>query len=367
MIILLPLFYNTSYNQVVRVVVQLQLRKRVTSSDVAKLAGVSRSLVSAYLNGTPGITVSVENRAAIAHAIKELNYTVNVQAKSIKTGRSQCVAVYGEVYNALFLQMVEGIQRASGPAGYHVLLYGEGRNLEGRDGLIRLYRQGRIDGMITLDFPDPLESSWEEAVLENGIPYVTVEGNPGSAEIHGVRTDYGESVRLALDYLWERNKVPPAYLNLEPRDHEVTQGDRQRREAYTAWMAERGFEPKVFTMVDEPGPAGDEAVLRWLESGKMPMSVLSNWSRGAISVYRAAYAKEWAIGCDLTVMAADNTERVSRHMIPPLPCVEVPYAEMGERAFKLLEPIMTGHGQSDEGSRERRATIPCRIFKGLLE
>lgn len=320
------------------------MRKRVTASDVARRAGVSRSLVSAFLNSTPGITVSAENRAAITSAIRELGYTVNVQAQSIKTGRSNCIAVYGDVYNALFLQLVEGVQQASGPAGYHVLLYGQGRNMEGREGLTALYRQGRIDGVITLDFPEPLDPSWEAAVREWGIPYVTVEGIPASPELLSVETDYAASIRQALEFMEAEGWASPVYLNVLPSDRPQTRGDRQRLEAYESWMWEKGRQPRVCPVPDEPWSQRRGWWREWLAGQELPLGVLSNWSRGALHVYRAAHEQGLRIGRELFVMSADDTERVSRHMIPAVPCIEIPYGEMGEAAFALLHQAMAGRG-----------------------
>ncbi|MFM9331632.1 LacI family DNA-binding transcriptional regulator [Paenibacillus mesotrionivorans] len=327
------------------------MRKRVTASDVASRAGVSRSLVSAFLNSTPGITVSAENRAAITSAIRELGYTVNVQAQSIKTGKSNCIAVYGDVYNALFLQLVEGIQRVSGPAGYHVLLYGEGKNVEGREGLAALYRQGRIDGVITLDFPDALAPSWEEAVLEWGIPYVTVEGIPSSPVILSVETDYAASIRRALDFMEAEGWSSPVYLNVLPCDRPQTRGDRLRLEAYEGWMQAKGRQPRICPVQDKPWGQQQTWWREWLAAQELPLGVLSNWSRGALSVYRTAYEQGLRIGRELFIMSADDTERVSRHMVPAVPCLEVPYGEMGEAAFTLLHQAMAKGGEAKADSR----------------
>lgn len=320
------------------------MRKRVTASDVAGRAGVSRSLVSAFLNNTPGISVSAENRAAITSAIRELGYTVNVQAQSIKTGKSNCIAVYGDVYNALFLQLVEGVQRVSGPAGYHVLLYGEGINVEGREGLAALYRQGRIDGVITLDYPDALAPSWEEAVREWGIPYVTVEGLPSSPEILTVETDYAASIRRALEFMEAEGWPSPVFLNVLPCGRPQTRGDLLRLEAYESWMRERGRQPLIYPVPDEPWSRRQDWWREWLAGQELPLAVLSNWSRGALAVQRTAYEQGLRMGRELFVMSADDTERVSRHMIPAVPCIEVPYGEMGEAAFTLLHQAMTDGG-----------------------
>jgi LacI family transcriptional regulator len=344
------------------------LRKRVTASDVASRAGVSRSLVSAFLNSTPGITVSAENRAAITSAIRELGYTVNVQAQSIKTGKSNCIAVYGDVYNALFLQLVEGIQRVSGPAGYHVLLYGEGKNVEGREGLAALYRQGRIDGVITLDFPDALAPVWEEAVREWGIPYVTVEGIPSSPEILSVETDYAASIRRALDFMEAEGWPSPVYLNVLPCGRPQTRGDRLRLEAYESWMQAKGRQPRIYPVPDEPWGQQQAWWREWLAGQELPLAVLSNWSRGALSVYRTAYEQGLRIGRELFVMSADDTERVSRHMVPAVPCLEVPYGEMGEAAFTLLHQAMAKGGEAKAGpGMKAEAAAAVRVKASAMD
>ncbi len=344
------------------------MRKRVTASDVASRAGVSRSLVSAFLNSTPGITVSAENRAAITSAIRELGYTVNVQAQSIKTGKSNCIAVYGDVYNALFLQLVEGIQRVSGTSGYHVLLYGEGKNVEGREGLAALYRQGRIDGVITLDFPDALAPAWEEAVRKWGIPYVTVEGIPSSPEILSVETDYAASIRRALDFMEAESWPSPVYLNVLPCGRPQTRGDRLRLEAYESWMQAKDRQPRIYPVPDEPWGQQQAWWREWLAGQELPLAVLSNWSRGALSVYRTAYEQGLRIGRELFVMSADDTERVSRHMVPAVPCLEVPYGEMGEAAFTLLHQAMAKGGEAKAGpGMKAEAAAAVRVKASAMD
>jgi DNA-binding LacI/PurR family transcriptional regulator len=63
----------------------------VTSTDVARAAGVSRATVSYVLNDVPGQTVSAPTRAAVLRAADDLGYRPNVLARSLKRGRSDSV------------------------------------------------------------------------------------------------------------------------------------------------------------------------------------------------------------------------------------------------------------------------------------
>lgn len=63
----------------------------VTSVDVAKRAGVSRSAVSRTF--TPGASVAPETRAKVMEAAQSLGYQVNILARSMNQGQSNLVGV----------------------------------------------------------------------------------------------------------------------------------------------------------------------------------------------------------------------------------------------------------------------------------
>lgn len=289
-------------------------------------------------------------------------------------GPSRCIAVCGSFRKSLFFQLVEGIQEACTPAGYHVLIYGEDTDGNSRSSLLELFRGRKIDGIITLDYPVPLDPEWESEVLSDRIPYVSVDGIPGQSGIHAVQTDYEEAIRQALDFLWKETGLPPLYLNMLPHDREPTDGDLARLKAYKAWMLEQGLRPNIVHTVNEPWETRSMWWREWLSGMDLPLAVLANWSRAAVSFYRAAYERGYRIGPELTVMSADDTERVSRHMIPPIPCIEVPYAEMGRQAFTLLQRIMEASDRAADGIHTAgyaepadRILVQGKLYRGCPE
>ena len=68
-----------------------------TIKDVARRTGLSLSTISKYLNGG---NVREENRLAIDAAIEELDYSVNVFARSLKANRSMTIGVLLPVLRA---------------------------------------------------------------------------------------------------------------------------------------------------------------------------------------------------------------------------------------------------------------------------
>lgn len=65
--------------------------KRVTSADVARMAGVSRATVSYVLNDTPRQTISAGTRDRVLDAAARLGYSPSAAARTLRTGRSDVV------------------------------------------------------------------------------------------------------------------------------------------------------------------------------------------------------------------------------------------------------------------------------------
>ena len=68
----------------------MKKKSRVTSHNVAKLAGVSRSAVSRTF--TPNASVSSATKEKVIKAANELGYRPNVMARSLITKKTQLIA-----------------------------------------------------------------------------------------------------------------------------------------------------------------------------------------------------------------------------------------------------------------------------------
>ncbi len=115
--------------------------------DVARLAGVSPSTVSKYLNHSP--TLNSRYRARIKKAIDKLGYTPSHIARSMRTGRKNLIAVivpsilnpfYSEIYHAI---RTECLQR-----GYTPILYATDENMEVLRSILVNVGASHVDGAI---------------------------------------------------------------------------------------------------------------------------------------------------------------------------------------------------------------------------
>ena len=152
-----------------------------TIKDVARLAGVSISTVSKYINGG---SVRQENALSIRQAIEELDFHANPFARGLKTQTNRSIGILLPDMTAPFYGAVTTtIDRILRENGYHTLFscYGANHGLE-RENLQFLLSTG-ISGLIYV--PEDLSADeFHELTCNLGIPTVQMD-----RIIQGVDTD----------------------------------------------------------------------------------------------------------------------------------------------------------------------------------
>ena len=130
---------------------------RPTSFDIAYLAGVSQPTVSRALRGDR--SVSSATRGKIEQIARELKYTVDKNASSLRTQRSNTIALLffedptsdDSMINPFFLAMLGSITRACANRGLDLLI--SFQKME-NDWHVQYHDSHRADGLILLGYGD---------------------------------------------------------------------------------------------------------------------------------------------------------------------------------------------------------------------
>ncbi|MBJ3786042.1 LacI family DNA-binding transcriptional regulator [Devosia sediminis] len=126
-----------------------------TISKVAARAGVSRTTVSHVLNHADRVSQPLRDR--VMQAIEELGYVPNPQAQSLRTGRTNIVAMLiPDIRNPFYPELVKTAQSQLEAEGLDMLIFntdvpGGHSQDHAREYLRQIYRK-RVDGLIISDF-----------------------------------------------------------------------------------------------------------------------------------------------------------------------------------------------------------------------
>ena len=168
-----------------------------TIAKVAERAGVSRTTVSHVLNHAD--RVSKPLRAKVEAAIAEMGYTPNPQARSLRTGRTNLVAMLiPDIRNPYFPELVKTAQSALEGDGLDTLVFNTdvpgGHSQEhGRD-YLRQVQLRRVDGLIVGDFA---LHGLHDALLDLDVPTVFIGHLPNHAVDSVKLDDFGGGKLIA--------------------------------------------------------------------------------------------------------------------------------------------------------------------------
>lgn len=208
--------------------------KKVTIKDVAKHAGVGVGTVSRAINQAPGI--SQKTKRKVFQSIRELGYTPDRIAQSMRSHKYKNIAFFIDVSNVAFAQIAKGIHDELGDLGYILSLCDVGSSNKVSD-IVSSFLEGRkFDGII-LSSPNEDDKELQELLTTIEIPVVTLDRDiPGVPA--GIMTDYYSSVQKATHYLLSMGHKAIALIkpggNIRPA--------RTSLEAFYSAYKERGID-----------------------------------------------------------------------------------------------------------------------------
>ena len=180
---------------------------KVTSTQVAKRAGVSQMTVSRVMSGSGYATKEV--RGKVEKAAREMGYVRNALAGSMHTGKTNVVGVLIPLHSEFHVGIVRGIYEQLFKQGYSMILGWPPEHLPESSDTTELSHINRIleqqvEGLIIRPSHDDAENNYFEEVFNKNKPIVCIDRDLPNANINYVGTDdlwgAGEAARKLLDY-----------------------------------------------------------------------------------------------------------------------------------------------------------------------
>lgn len=206
-------------------------RKRASSIQVARLAGVSQSTVSRVF--TPGASVSPTMRAQVLAAAKKLGYRPNVLARSLTRRSTNIIGVVlSRFTNPFYARLLKEFSRQLQDRNYWTLLMNSENEQVEIDVATAL--QYQVDGIIITTAT--LSSTLADECARAGTPVVLFNRYSIESNVNAVCCDGIGAGRMVADALLDAGHMRFAFMAGE----ENTSTSRDRERGFTERLCERG-------------------------------------------------------------------------------------------------------------------------------
>jgi LacI family repressor for deo operon, udp, cdd, tsx, nupC, and nupG len=317
-----------------------------TIKEVAQHAGVSTATVSRFINGT-GV-VKEQKAERISEAIETLNYYPNLQARNLRTTRTNYILVLvPSIENSFLSRVIRGIQKVGNQNGYSIILGITYNNFTNEQAYLDLVKSRGVDGIITIAptvGEDVVKKLYREyPILQcseyctQDIPYITVDNYAAAYEITELLIVSG-CHRLALissdlDIISFKEREAGFFQALV--DHSIP------------------FDCELEVRVPLGFIAGKKATKNIMK--RHPDGIFAVADILALGAIRQILDAGLDVPGDVKVAGFDGIP-LSRELQPSLTTVIQPAYDMGKMAAQLIIEMIEGHDV------EKRTVLPYRII-----
>ncbi len=316
----------------------------VTSVDVARASGVSRTTVSYVLNGTPGVTISEATRRRVMEAAEQLGYAPSAAARALRRGRTDlvlCVLPNWPIGPVLDL-VLDHLATALAERGLSVLVH-HGRGPRPLSELWRAVTPLAVVGFTA--FP----AAEERAMRQAGIQVVSTMTEPENPRAFAA--DQGHIGRLQVEHLLARGHRVIGHA--APVDERLVDFAAPRLEGVRAACAAAGLAPPVVADVELTVGSAADAVEHWRAAGVTAVAAYND--EVALAVLAGIRARGLTCPQDLAVIGVDDLP-LAALASPALTTVGQPVAAQADYLAAAVLATLSGATQPppahpDEGLR----------------
>ena len=322
---------------------------RITINDIAKLAGVSKTTVSFYLNRKFD-KMSEETKLRLEDVISRTNYHPNAIARSLNYKQTYLIGVIiGDITNSFANQIVKGIDEYVRENGYQMIVGTSSYLLDNERKCLTGMAAMGVDGFIvqpTVHF----ETMWNEMAIHKPIVYFD-SPNPISNELW-IKTNNYEAVLDATEKLLRQGYEQFVMISADPYVLE-TRMERYRGFTDCLDVARKSYEVILADSKITPDEL-EQRLLPYLDSG-IPTAVFvcNNWLLDKTYLVLRKYQQK--IPKEIGLIGFDSlewTELVS----PSITTIVQPAREEGSTAAQILIDRIEG-----KNSEAPNRILKCRI------
>jgi DNA-binding LacI/PurR family transcriptional regulator len=330
------------------------MKSRVTSQQVAKHAGVSRTTVSFILNDVAGVKFPQETKDRVLSAAEELGYVPDAAARTLASGKTYtvglvlCQTEHLKV-DSFISQAIYGLNEVCKRHGFRILI--ESADDVNRVGTYsNLVRAKKIDGLVVIN--SRIDDKQLYQIIDEGFPTVLI-GTVGHPQEYSII--HSSKSEQAVKHLVSLGHERIAHVTLAPlSDRSVSY---ERMLSYCRVMDKTGLlETKLIRYGNYSAESGFVAMKELLEKKPYPTAVFAGNDTVAVGVMAAIQQKGLRIPQDIAVVGYDDIP-IAAYTSPPLTTVRLPAVEPGRIAGDMVISLVRG-----EEPKERVVRLEAELI-----
>jgi len=302
--------------------------------DVAKLAGVSVGTVSKYLNKKGNL--KEETRKKVEYAINKLQYKPSPVARSMRTGKTNTIAIIApDITNPFFAEIYNSIRQCAAQNGYVSILYTTSDDPKILKNYLTSTSIKQADGIILcfVDEDEDVAQFMDE--IQKSIPIVMLSWNINNTKFNCVSIDVFEGAMKATNHLISLGHKRIAYVG----GHDRVSVEKHNGFIKALKAAALESKPEFEYFGDFNLQTGFYATRKFCMLPDMPTAIFAENDIIAIGCIKYLLQNNIRVPEDVAVIGFDNI-KLSAMYEPSLSTISLPIVQMGEEAVKLLLSIM---------------------------
>jgi LacI family transcriptional regulator len=297
--------------------------RNVTIKEVAAKAGVSVATISRVLNGKGPVREATSRR--VIETAQALRYSPNGVARSLSIRRTNTIGLLlPDLHGEFFSEVIRGIDGETRRSGYHLIVSGFHSDQDEMSAVLGAMR-GRVDGLIVMSPDREAATLWGQLPL--GVPTVLL--NSMGDKVRTITIDNYGGAAAMVRHLRALGHRRIAFI----RGPEQNADASERRRGFREAAGETAVEEMPGDFSEQAGYAAARRLLGLPEPPDAIFAANDAMAIGALSALREA----GVVVPDQIALAGFDDIPIARFVTPPLTTVNVAIAELGRRAFELLE------------------------------
>jgi LacI family transcriptional regulator len=324
----------------------------VTIQDVARQAGVAPITVSRVINNHS--YVSQQTRQRVEAAIAELQYVPNMLASSLRSNRTNTLAlILSDISNPFWTTVARGAEDAASKQGFNVILCNTDENEAKQEEYLSLLLRKRVDGFLFV--PTRSDPHSIEKIQKQKVPVVVMDRQIRGAGVDIVRGDSEGGAYQLAQYLISLGHRRIAVLS-GPQDLSVSI-DRVNGVLRALSAAVIPVDGQLISYGKFTIESGLERAIQLMVYRPQPTAIVAGNNFIAIGALKALREQGIQVPEDISLASIDDLPP-PMFIDPFFTVVAQPAYEIGRRATELLLRRIT----QPDSSEAEEIVLPTELI-----